>query len=85
MYTVSISDRAMAELAEFREGVGRRLLDAIGRLADWPNHGRDVRKLSGPLEGLRRLRVGNYRALFSVNTKQKLITVTRTGSRQTIY
>jgi mRNA interferase RelE/StbE len=85
MYQVALSGRVMAELEELPKGVSARLMNAFDRLAKWPNHGCSVRKLSGPLQGLWRVGVGDYRALFSVNTKKKLITITRTGSRQTIY
>ena len=77
-----------AVLAEVQARVAARdqvLVDAFDRLADWPSHHCDVRKLSGPLQGFWRVRVGDYRALFTVNAKKRLIVVTRTGSRQTIY
>ena len=84
MYTVILGERAEAELDELPEDVSRGLLRTFGRLANWPDHGCNVRKLSGPFDGLWRVGVGEYRARFDVDTKVKRITITRAGSRQVI-
>ena len=85
MYTVSMTDRARAELRALPPKAIASMLTAFGRLESWPNHGLDVRKLEGPLEGLWRVRRGDYRALFDVDTRHREILITRVGTRQRVY
>lgn len=55
------------------------------QLQNWPNHGLDVKKLAGKEEGKFRLRVGGYRIVFSVNTKNNQITIQTIGLRKNVY
>lgn len=63
MYRVVLSERATSELEDLPDDVAERLWEAIERPASWPNHGRDVRELSGPFKGLWRVPVGGSTAL----------------------
>ena len=85
MYELNLTDRAYSELERLPTPQGERLLAGLERLALWPDHGGNVRKLSGPFKGLWRLRVGDYRALFNVDDTKRTILVTRIGPRQRIY
>jgi mRNA interferase RelE/StbE len=60
-----------------------RILKAIEALADDPYpHGRE--KLSGQ-EGLWRIRVGDYRVIYTVVQKRLLVVVVMIGHRREVY
>ena len=41
--------------------------------------------LSGELKGMYKFRVGNYRAIYTLNRKDKIITIHMIGHRREIY
>jgi mRNA interferase RelE/StbE len=41
--------------------------------------------LSGEFEGLMKLRVGDYRAIYRLDRKKKVITVVAVGHRRSVY
>jgi mRNA interferase RelE/StbE len=62
--------------------VRRRVIDVVERLSGNPYLGEP---LSGDLDGLRRLRIGNYRVLYLVDTDNVIIIVLKVGKRGDIY
>ena len=60
-----------------------RILGEIDRLAALPAR-TDTRKLAGRSEQWR-LRVGDYRVIFTTEPEERLITVLRIGHRRDIY
>lgn len=46
---------------------------------------RDSRELAGELEGLRRIRVGDYRVLYGVDDGVLIIEVVRVAHRREVY
>jgi mRNA interferase RelE/StbE len=85
MYEVRVTRRAARDLEGLQGEIARRLQEALQALKQWPNHGRDVKRLTGEWAGQYRLRVGPYRAIFDVYEQQKKILVTRVGTRQRVY
>lgn len=85
MYEVRLGDRALRELGRLPANVAERLLNALERLAQWPEHHADVKQLAGEWAGFFRLRVGDYRLIFDVDEAQSRITVTRVSKRQRAY
>ena len=53
-------------------------------LSNFPNCAGDVRKLQGA-EGLFRLRVGDWRAFFTVDKVARRVIVTRVANRKDAY
>jgi mRNA-degrading endonuclease RelE of RelBE toxin-antitoxin system len=63
-----------------REAIRARVLE----LSNFPNCAGDVRKLQGA-EGLFRLRVGDWRAFFTVDKVARRVIVTRVANRKDAY
>ena len=59
-----------------------RLVEAINLLCDTPAAGS---ALKGEFEGLRRLRVGNYRVVYEWQRSELVILVVRIGHRSEVY
>jgi len=68
------------------ENLKNRLKETILRLKDYPVILRrlDVEKLEN-LEGGYRVRSGEYRIIFIVDKKEKIIFITHIGKRESIY
>ncbi|MTI86140.1 MAG: type II toxin-antitoxin system RelE/ParE family toxin [Firmicutes bacterium] len=62
-----------------------RILDKIELLKADPYLLPGVKQLTGKLEGLYRLRIGNYRAVYEVNEKGHIVIVLVIGPRGDIY
>jgi len=81
-YAILIVHSAERELAALRGAPRERVLRAIRRLADSPRP-RAARKLSyGP--GWR-LRVGDYRILYTIDDPDQEITIYAVGHRRDVY
>ncbi len=81
-YTLEVNKRASKSLANLPRDVQKRILKKLEELQENPfPHG--VIKLKG--EESYRVRVGNYRIAFDINTKAQSITVLAAGHRKDIY
>ncbi|RLG28150.1 hypothetical protein DRN98_09955 [Methanosarcinales archaeon] len=49
------------------------------------SHWSDIKRLRGKLEGKYRLRVGEYRAVYSVDEKEKTVIIMDIRLRKSIY
>ncbi|HEC86379.1 MAG TPA: type II toxin-antitoxin system RelE/ParE family toxin [Thermoplasmatales archaeon] len=58
---------------------------AIDALKNNPFHGSDIKRLRGKLEGKYRLRVGEYRVVYSLDEKEKTIIIMDIRLRKSIY
>jgi mRNA interferase RelE/StbE len=67
------------------KAVKRRIDEAIETLRANPFYGKDICKLSGKLEGLYRLRVGEYRIVYRIIEEQQLVIVEAIGTRGEVY
>ena len=83
-YGVEVSRSALKGLASLPPEVGRRFAARIEALADDPRPP-GTRSLKGDMEGLRRLRVGDYRAIYHVNDDERTIAILRVGHRGSVY
>ena len=86
-FKVLAHKRVLKSLQSLRdEKLKDRLKEAIKELEDYPIALRrlDVEKLEG-LERSYRIRVGDYRIIFVVDKKEKMIFVTHIGKRGSIY
>lgn len=59
-----------------------RIVTAIDRLSETPYLGT---ALKGELQGLRRLRVGDYRVLYEVRSNELVVLVIRVAHRRDAY
>ncbi len=81
-HRVTILRRAQKELAQLPGEAYDRVRDAIAGLAEDPRPPGYL-KLTGR-DGLR-IRIGNYRVVFEIDDKEKVVTVLHVGHRRDIY
>jgi len=81
-YTVLILRRAQRELAGLAGEPYERMRNAIQALAD-DSRPSGCRKLGGR-EGWR-IRVGNYRVVYEIDDREKVVTVLHVGHRKDVY
>ena len=82
-YKVLMAKSALKELYEIPKKNLERILLRIGQLSQDPR-GRRLEKLSSRRESYR-LRQGDYRIVYSVNDKDRIVDVSKIGHRKEIY
>ncbi len=83
-YQVEFLTEAETDLAKLDSAVRERIFKKIKWLAEnFENI--TPGPLSGELKGYFKLRIGDYRAIYSVNPKLKLILIHLIGHRREIY
>lgn len=80
MYQIIIKKVAKKFIDRLPTNEKRRIVSAIERL---PN-GEDIKKLKGH-DGLLRLRVGEYRIIYTVDHGELIVYVIDTGNRGQVY
>ena len=80
--SLRIKRSAAKALAALPKADRVRLVEAINLLCDTPAAGS---ALKGEFEGLRRLRVGNYRVVYEWQRSELVILVVRIGHRREVY
>jgi len=84
MYQVEFRPKAAEDFEKLDEAIAARLLIKLRWLAE---NFESVKPepLTGPFAGLFKLRVGDYRAVYSVDREKKMLTVRLVGHRRDIY
>jgi mRNA interferase RelE/StbE len=82
-YTIVIARSAREELEEFHGSIARRLLRRIEALAGEPRP-TGCRKLTDS-KNLWRIRVGDYRVLYSIDDRARLIDIIAVRHRKEAY
>ncbi|MGD1895375.1 MAG: type II toxin-antitoxin system RelE/ParE family toxin [Phormidesmis sp.] len=83
-YKVEISDTAMKDLKKLNSQVRTRILKKIAWLGE---HFESLvpQPLTGDLSGLFKLRVGDYRVVYSFMAEISIISIQRVGHRRDVY
>ena len=82
-YEVVLSPKAEKQLDELPTPLRRRITEAIEGLESKPRpHG--VKKLTGA-ENLWRIRVGDYRIVYTIEDDRLIVLVVKIGHRREIY
>jgi mRNA interferase RelE/StbE len=81
-YQIAFERTAERELLALQRPARERILNALRKLAPDPFTAANVKALKG---GGYRLRVGDYRVLFTVETEILLVLVIRVGHRREVY
>lgn len=84
MYQVTIARQALKELENLPKKSTLQIVKAIDDLSINPRP-TGCKKLKGENEYLWRIRVGNYRVIYSIDDKIKIIDVRKIGHRKEIY
>ena len=83
-YRITLTKRASKDLRKLPQSVVRRVSDAVDALAlDQAPKG--VKYLKGPLVPFRRVTVGSYRILYSVDDDARAVQIERVRHRQQAY
>jgi mRNA interferase RelE/StbE len=82
-YEVKLSKRADRELASLGSVIKERIISRLEELSEDP-FPRGVVKLHG-IEGVYRVRVGDYRILYEVLTSDRLVLVEKIDHRSRVY
>ncbi len=83
-YRIELTHEAIAELKALTSTVQERVLRKVKWMAenfDAVSH----QRLSGNLSKLYKLRIGDYRVIYSFDTEAQYITIHKIGHRREIY
>lgn len=83
-YSVTISPRAARELRLLHGRLMTQVQAAIDGLASDPRPHRSI-ALKGKFAGDRRIRIGDYRIMYSVDDASHAVTVQRVTDRKEVY
>ena len=84
MYCLRLASRAAKELQGCPTELRTDLYHAIKALASNPRPPQS-KKLSGPLKGSHRIRIGSFRVLYDIDDSRRTVLVTKIGPRKSIY
>ena len=84
MYQITFKDSANKELQKIDKLTIAKIVIPINALSKSPRP-IGVKKLKGLSEDLFRIRVGNYRIVYSINDIIKIVNIRRIGHREDIY
>lgn len=84
MYSITFKKSAEKEIYKLPSPVAKRVSIAIDKLARNP---RPVgsKKLEGQKENLWRIRIGDYRIIYSIEDEIKIVEIRKIGHRKDIY
>ncbi len=86
MYKVEFLKEAVEELSQIDSIWQKRILNKIKILTDNPKHlANNIKKLKGRYHEYYRLRVGDYRIIYSIEKDRLVILIVRVGHRKEIY
>lgn len=83
-YTVAYKPCADRDLKKLPQNVRPKIIVKIGSLADNPRPP-DVKKLSGELHSLYRVRVGDYRVIYKIEDDKLVVLVVEIEHRKNSY
>jgi mRNA interferase RelE/StbE len=84
MYSISINPSALKELGKLPKVIAKKAEKAIDALSEEPRP-IGVKKLKGTDEHLYRIRIGDYRIIYSIEDEIKIVDVLKVGHRKEIY
>jgi mRNA interferase RelE/StbE len=82
-YTIVIRPRAQRDIKKLPSEIQQKILKEISTLSDDPRPS-GVKKLSG-IENFYRIRIGNYRVIYSIQDEHLRILVVYVGHRGDVY
>lgn len=83
-YRIEFDNAANKALRSIQKNDAKRIVDAIAALAGEPRPP-TCKKLSGSKHDLYRIRVGDYRVIYTIDDGVLLVLVVRIGNRREVY
>lgn len=84
-WRVEYSPRAAKAIRKLDKSVARRVFDGVELLATLDDPTGPCKALTGPMAGLWRLRVGDYRVILDIRRGEVVIIALHLGHRSTVY
>jgi mRNA interferase RelE/StbE len=84
MYKIIISESALKQMHKLQKPVVKTLQLSVDKLAENPRPA-GVKKLKGNNEDLYRIRVGDYRIVYSIEDTIQVVDIRKIGHRKDIY
>ena len=85
-WTIKYADSALRQLKKLDKPIARRILDYLDeRIATADDPRVAGKALTGPMGGLWRYRVGDYRIVCDVRDGELMILVIEVGNRKDVY
>ena len=84
MYQINITMHALKEISSLPNKVSKQISLTIDNLAENPRP-TGCKKLKGAKDYLWRIRVGDYRVIYSIEEEVKIIDIKKVGHRKDIY
>jgi mRNA interferase RelE/StbE len=84
MYKVIVIRSAEKELEKLPASIVKRIFPAMEKLSENPRPS-GSKKLAGQNENLWRIRIGDYRLVYLIEDKIKVVEVRKAGHRKDIY
>ena len=84
MYSISITPSALKDIAKLPKAMIKKTEIIIDSLSEQPRP-IGVKKLKGISEDLYRIRVGDYRIIYSIEDEIKIVDILKIGHRKEIY
>lgn len=81
-HSITVRRSAEKELKRVPAPDRRRIVEAIDGLKEYPHAGRALKR---GLQGLRRIRVGDWRVLYAVDDETSVVSVVRVAHRRDAY
>jgi mRNA interferase RelE/StbE len=81
-YQIEWKESAIKSVEKFPKDVRQRIVEKVEKLSEDAFLGE---ALSGDLKGLRRIRIGDYRIIYFVNTVKGTVIIVKVGNRGDIY
>lgn len=83
VYSISYERSSAKELSKLDKPVARRIIKSVNKLGDDPRPP-GCRPLVG-YEGLWRIRIGDYRVIYSIEDDNLIVLVVRVAHRREVY
>ena len=83
-YSIVISEAALKQLIKIPTSFGNKIEKKINSLAENPRPV-GTKKLKGKDEDLYRIRVGDYRIIYTIDDIVKIVDVRKIGHRKDVY
>ena len=83
-YKIQINKHVLKDLEILPIKTNRAIAKAIDDLSDNPRP-EGSKKLKGQIEYMWRIRVGDYRVLYTIEDEIKIVEITKIGHRKNIY
>jgi mRNA interferase RelE/StbE len=85
MYRLTVSPSAAKFFDKAEKSLQRKLDRCFQQLKVDPHHHNNIKRLSGPLAGELRFRVGNYRVVYNVDEVTEVVYVSMIAHRRDVY